>query len=108
MKSQEVAEEKYRENNLAGAVENVVITAGGCQVNLLPTLGGKIASILAAGHELLPAPVKPYGPRTRSMPFSEGDASGWDECLPSVADCSIATEAGPATIPDHGDLWRIP
>ena len=108
MKSQEVAEVKYRENNLASAVENVVITAGACQVTLLPALGGKIASILVAGHELLQAPLNPYAPRTHFMPFSEGDASGWDECLPSVADCSIDTEAGTAAIPDHGDLWRIP
>jgi galactose mutarotase-like enzyme len=42
------------------------------------------------------------------MAFSEADASGWDECLPSVADCSLQTEAGSAHIPDHGDLWRIP
>ena len=25
------------------------------------------------------------------MPFDAGDASGWDECLPSVAECSITT-----------------
>jgi galactose mutarotase-like enzyme len=41
------------------------------------------------------------------MTFDEGDASGWDECLPSVAACRVETEAGPAEIPDHGDLWRI-
>lgn len=93
---------------MAGAVENVVITAGDCHVTLLPALGGKIGSILVGGHELLQAPLNPYGPRTRTMAFSEGDASGWDECLPSVADCSVATETGIATIPDHGDLWRIP
>jgi galactose mutarotase-like enzyme len=42
------------------------------------------------------------------MAFSASDASGWDECLPSVADCTLLTEVGTATIPDHGDLWRVP
>jgi galactose mutarotase-like enzyme len=41
------------------------------------------------------------------MPFDESDASGWDECLPSVADCTVQTVAGPASVPDHGDLWRV-
>jgi len=93
---------------LAGAGENVVIAAGDCHVTLLPAMGGKIASLVVGGHELLQAPLNPYGPRTRTMAFSEGDASGWDECLPSVAECSVATQAGIVAIPDHGDLWRIP
>jgi len=42
------------------------------------------------------------------MSFDESDASGWDECLPSVAACQVETEAGTAAIPDHGDLWRVP
>jgi galactose mutarotase-like enzyme len=42
------------------------------------------------------------------MPFDGGDASGWDECLPSVAACTVPTNSGPAHIPDHGDLWRVP
>jgi galactose mutarotase-like enzyme len=41
------------------------------------------------------------------MSFDQGDASGWDECLPSVAACSVETDGGTASIPDHGDLWRI-
>ena len=41
------------------------------------------------------------------MTFDQGDASGWDECLPSVAACSVKTAAGQAEIPDHGDLWRV-
>jgi galactose mutarotase-like enzyme len=41
------------------------------------------------------------------MDFAAGDASGWDECLPSVAACTVETAAGTARIPDHGDLWRV-
>jgi galactose mutarotase-like enzyme len=39
------------------------------------------------------------------MGFDQSDASGWDECLPSVGACTVKTAAGDAKIPDHGDLW---
>jgi len=87
--------------------ENVLIQAGDCSVILLPQFGGKIASILFRGRELLQAPLAPIGPRTPAMPFDQSDASGWDECLPSVAACLVPTEAGIADVPDHGDLWRV-
>jgi galactose mutarotase-like enzyme len=87
--------------------ENVVIRAGDCCVTILPDFGGKIASILVGEQELLQCPLAAYEPRTRTMCFDAGDASGWDECLPSVAACHVNTEAGIAKIPDHGDLWRV-
>ena len=76
-------------------------------MTILPLLGGKIASIRVRDSELLQAPLAPYAPRTRTMSFDAGDASGWDECLPSVAACTVQSEAGTATVPDHGDLWRV-
>ena len=93
---------------MAETGENVVIQSGDCSLLLLPALGGKIASIRVRDHELLQAPLHPYHPRTASMGFAEADASGWDECLPSVGECSVPTAAGSAAIPDHGDLWRLP
>jgi galactose mutarotase-like enzyme len=87
--------------------ENVVLQIGDCTVTLLPQFGGKVASILVKGHELLQTPLAPYGPRTRTMGFNEGDASGWDECLPSVSGCTIQTANGPVEVPDHGDIWRV-
>jgi galactose mutarotase-like enzyme len=96
------------ESKQAGPKENVVIQAGPCALTLIPALGGKLASLRVASDELLQSPLSPYDSRTRTMAFSEADASGWDECLPSVADCTLETEAGLATVPDHGDLWRVP
>ena len=87
--------------------ENVLIQAGNCVVSILPYLGGKIASIQFRNHELLQRPLAPYAPRTRTMSFEASDASGWDECIPSVAACSVETQDGEAFIPDHGDLWRV-
>ncbi len=89
------------------AEENVVIRAGGCSLTILPRLGGKIASIKVGDLELLQTPLAAYVPRTRNMAFDQSDASGWDECLPSVAACTVETESGVASIPDHGDLWRL-
>ncbi len=93
---------------MAEEQENVVIRSGDCVLTLMPALGGKIASLRVGSHELLQTPLKPYGPRTKTMAFSDADASGWDECLPSVAACTVDTAAGTAAIPDHGDLWRVP
>lgn len=87
--------------------ENVVIRNGECALTLLPEFGGKIASIRVQEQELLQAPLAPVAPRTRTMAFDGGDASGWDECLPSVAACTVETAAGRAEVPDHGDLWRV-
>jgi len=87
--------------------ENVLIQVGNCSLELVPDLGGKIASIRIGDRELLQTPLAPYGPRTRTMAFDASDASGWDECVPSVAACMVDTAAGPASIPDHGDLWRV-
>ena len=88
--------------------ENVVIRSRSCSLTLLPQFGGKISSIQIDGRELLQAPLAPLAPRTHNMPFDAGDAGGWDECLPSVAACTAQTPSGPADIPDHGDLWRVP
>jgi galactose mutarotase-like enzyme len=87
--------------------ENVLIQAGVCSLTVLPELGGKIASIRIRDREMLQAPLAPLESRTRTMSFDAGDASGWDECLPSVAACAVSTAGGTAHIPDHGDLWRV-
>src|SRR6202051_587298 len=88
--------------------ENVLIRSGACSVTVLPTLGGKISSISIHGQELLQTPLAPLAARTHTMPFDASDASGWDECLPSVAAAAVATSDGRLHhVPDHGDLWRV-
>jgi galactose mutarotase-like enzyme len=90
------------------ANENVVFNQGTLSVTVLPNLGGKIASIRIGETELLQTPLLPYALRDQTMTFDESDASGWDECLPSVAACSVVLADGStADIPDHGDLWRV-
>lgn len=96
-----------QESILNSGEENVLIKAGDCAVTLLPLLGGKIASIRLKDQELLQAPLAPPVTRTPTMAFDASDASGWDECLPSVAGCTVEMADGFASIPDHGDLWRV-
>ena len=76
-------------------------------VEVLPALGGKIASMRKNGIELLQQPLLPYAPRTLSTSFDESDASGFDECLPSVSACDIDGPGGKISIPDHGEFWRL-
>lgn len=75
------------------------------EATVFPKRGGKIASLRRNGVELLQAPLRPYAPGTPTMNFEQSDASGFDECLPSVAACEID---GGIQIPDHGDFWRLP
>jgi len=91
------------------AFEQVVLENNLLRVLVLPSLGGKIASIqlLPGREELLQQPLQPYALRTPFMSFDAGDASGWDECLPSIAACEMQTASGTSSIPDHGDFWQI-
>jgi len=88
--------------------ERRVVKADTLEATLLPELGGKVASLRFRGMELLQGPLRAYAMRTASMDFEESDASGFDECLPTVAACTIAGAAGEVRVPDHGEFWRLP
>jgi galactose mutarotase-like enzyme len=90
------------------ALECLVLKTDTLTVAVLPALGGKIASLRRDDVELLQAPLRPYAPRTAAMGFEESEASGFDECLPSVSACVIAGPSGEIRIPDHGEFWRLP
>jgi galactose mutarotase-like enzyme len=99
-----------RAGNLTGNwAETTVLENDFLRVEVMPALGGKIASIQLASsdEELLQQPLLPYAPRTPYMRFNDSDASGWDECLPSVAACEVQTPSGTASVPDHGDFWQV-
>ncbi|MBT9331728.1 DUF4432 family protein [Paracidobacterium acidisoli] len=91
-------------------MEHVEMKTNTLRVTLIPAAGGKIASLVAVRQnaELLQQPLLPYAARTMTMGFEESDASGFDECLPSVSACEVETPGGRVAIPDHGDFWRIP
>jgi hypothetical protein len=80
------------------------------RVDVLPELGGKIASVVnrATGHELLFQPTHPYRRRAIGDAFSQHDASGWDECFPSIAAENLALGERVIDLPDHGEVWTLP
>ena len=77
------------------------------RIEVLPEFGGKISLIVAlpSGTEMLQPQLRPVVPRTAGLAFDKSDASGWDECLPTVSACTLP---GGEAMQDHGDLWRIP
>jgi hypothetical protein len=88
-------------------VAAVALSDGDLSVSLVPELGGKIASVLWRGRELLAR--NPLRPATYDCPYADFDASGFDECLPSIGACVYPE--GPwqgMNVPDHGEVWSIP
>lgn len=90
----------------------LIVKTDTLEVTVLPELGGKIASLRYKGRgpglDLLQAPLREYALRTPGMAFDESDASGFDECLPTVSACTIAGAAGEVQVPDHGEIWQMP
>jgi galactose mutarotase-like enzyme len=86
--------------------ERLTLVSDALRVEVLPELGAKISSLWLPDlrEELLQAPLRPYAVRDRTMAFEEGDASGIDECIPTVSGCEVES----IVLPDHGDFWRIP
>ena len=77
---------------------------------VLPGLGAKISSLRWRDVELLAQnPQKPFKPARYAAVYAEFDASGFDECLPTIGPC-LYPEAPWAGVeaPDHGEVWSIP
>ena len=81
-------------------------------LEILPTIGGKIANLFdkVNGQEWLWT--NPWLP-LRDPDYGESyvaalDFGGWDEIFPSVDPCRISTPDGVAMVPDHGDLVQMP
>ncbi|MFT4113508.1 hypothetical protein [Silvibacterium sp.] len=87
------------------AFETLTLEAGSFTATIYPALGGKVGQLQLGGVELLQQPLKPYAERDLFMGFEESDASGIDECLPSVAACILPDGV---FVPDHGEYWRLP
>ncbi|GGG99708.1 hypothetical protein [Silvibacterium dinghuense] len=87
------------------ALRTLTLQSDTFSATLYPALGGKIGQLQKDGVELLQQPLKPYALRDLAMGFEESDASGIDECLPSVAECILPDGV---FVPDHGEYWRLP
>jgi hypothetical protein len=86
------------------------LSAHDLNVLVLPGLGAKIASLQWQGVERLAKnPRKPLRPARYAAPYAEFDASGFDECLPTIGACRYPEAPWQGVdAPDHGEIWSIP
>ncbi len=75
-------------------------------VEVLPELGGKIASIIEkkSGYELLWQSKNGYKKAQYGSDFSLYDTSGIDEMFPTIDRCFYPLKKN-KLLPDHGELW---
>jgi hypothetical protein len=94
-----------------GSLDAVVLDNGLLGMTVAADLGGKIVSLIRneSGHEYLLQPSDPeqaYRPRSYGDKFEDYGPCGFDDCLPTVAECLYREESFPASqMPDHGDVW---
>jgi hypothetical protein len=92
----------------------LVLENSALRLTIMPELGGKIVSLirLESGREYLlqpPEPQRGYRPRSYAANFEDYETSGFDECLPTVAECRYPEAPFlNSRLPDHGDIWCLP
>ncbi len=88
------------------------------KVVFLPEIGGKMIEMInkMTGRQFLLPPSgeeKPYRPAFYGANFADYDASGFDECFPTISPSGYFAPAAAAHspalfFPDHGELWSQP
>ncbi len=89
-------------------MNGIILSSDSLSVLVFPERGGKLASIRekSGGSELLYQSRGDYPPLSPGMPFSEGDASGFDDVFPSMGEECCFSDAGKnLNLPDHGEIW---
>lgn len=91
----------------------MVVDNGVLRLTIVPELGGKIVSLmrLESGHEFFLQSELARGCSLRAYgdKFEDHDSSGFDECVPTVAECLYPGEPFQTRhLPDHGDVWCLP
>jgi len=76
----------------------------------IPELGGKMIEISnkQTGTQFLKEPQASYGPYQKASygdAFGKFDASGFDECFPTISPSELNVDGRNITLPDHGELW---
>jgi hypothetical protein len=96
-----------REQVVENGLEAVRITGHDLALQIIPQLGGKISSLTWNGREVLARnPRKPFRLAQYAASFADYDASGFDECFPTIGPCRYPDTR--MEVPDHGELWSIP
>jgi hypothetical protein len=90
----------------------VTIENDAIRMEVWPTIGGKVASIVDKADKfdlMFSYPVElPTGPQY-DKPFDDSWYGGWDECFPAVAPSKyVGHPYDGIGVPDHGELWGLP
>jgi len=99
-----------REHVIEDGLEAVRISGHDLALQVIPELGAKISSLKWNGREVLARNSrKPFRLAEYAAPFAEYDASGFDECFPTIGPCRYPEPPLMGVeVPDHGELWSIP
>jgi len=75
---------------------------------IIPELGGKIASVIKKNKNFefyFQHKENIFLKPKLNSNFAEFDASGFDDCFPSVDSCSVELNGKSVQYPDHGEIW---
>ncbi len=78
------------------------------RVVVLPRIGGKIASIYHRDKDfelLFQNKADSYLKASFGEPFENYDASGFDDCFPTIDSSIVQVEGKEILYPDHGEIW---
>lgn len=94
-------------------VDAIVLSNADLLLVAIPEHGGKIASLVRqqSGYEYLLQTIsgQNYSQLAYAEDFENGDLSGFDECIPTIAKSRYPSEpAAGKQLPDHGDVWSLP
>lgn len=81
---------------------------GNIRVIVIPELGGKVASLIEKKNNfefLFQHKKDQFLKPELYSDFAEFDASGFDDCFPSVDFCSVDLKDRKINYPDHGEIW---
>jgi len=111
--SSTVSSETLIRQTRIGWLDAVIFDNGLLRLTLVPELGGEIVSLIRNenGYEYLLQPHDPeraYRQRNYGDKFEDYEPSGFDECLPTIANCLYPEAPFSASqLPDHGDIWCL-
>jgi galactose mutarotase-like enzyme len=101
-----------RESTYRGC-PSIVMESSQIAAVIVPALGGSIVSLTykPTGKQwLVDSPSRQLRRSSYGTPFSEEAMYGWDECFPTIIECSYPVQGQYEgnRLPDHGELWSIP
>lgn len=92
-------------------IQSIILENNELKVNVLPKIGGKIASIYSKRNNfeyLVQSPNSIYKRQDYDGVYVQGECSGFDDMFPTIDQCHYEEYPWAGTkLPDHGELWSI-